>query len=109
MLAEKKTIDRFLFESDIIVDEAFSKLSSAINNYELWAERKMDMKKKVISIFLAQIFVIGILPMAYASATGEFSDYQQGVLEYCNKYHNGSNLVLDARNQRSGRHDNRSE
>ena len=36
----------------------------------------MDMKKKVISIFLAQIFVIGILPMAYASATGEFSDYQ---------------------------------
>ena len=35
MLAEKKTIDRFLFESDIIVDEAFSKLNSAINNYEL--------------------------------------------------------------------------
>ena len=35
MLAEKKTIDRFLFESDIIVDEAFSKLSSAINNYDL--------------------------------------------------------------------------
>ena len=36
-------------------------------------------------------------------------DYQQSVLEFSNKYHDGTNLVLDARNQRSGRHDNRSE
>ena len=55
------------------------------------------MKKKVISIFLALIFVIGILPMASSLAAGEFSDYQRDVLEYSNKYHNGPNLVLDAR------------
>ena len=65
------------------------------------------MNRKFLAVLLT--FAIGILSMAPASAAGEFSDYQQDVLEYCNKYHNGSNLVLDARNQRSGRHDNRSE
>lgn len=55
------------------------------------------MKKRVISTLLALIFVIGILPMASALAAGEFSDYQRDVLEYSNKYHNGTELVLDAR------------
>ena len=58
---------------------------------------------------MALIFVIGVFPMAYASASYGFNDYQQSVLEFSNKYHDGTNLVLDARNQRSGRHDNRSE
>lgn len=53
------------------------------------------MNRKFLAVLLT--FAIGILSMAPASAAGEFSDYQQGVLEYCNKYHNGSNLVLDAR------------
>ena len=53
------------------------------------------MNRKFLAVLLT--FAIGILSMAPASAAGEFSDYQQGALEYCNKYHNGSNLVLDAR------------
>lgn len=55
------------------------------------------MNKKMISIFMALIFVIGVFPMAYASASYGFNDYQQSVLEFSNKYHDGTNLVLDAR------------
>ena len=51
----------------------------------------------MISIFMALIFVIGVFPMAYASASYGFNDYQQSVLEFSNKYHDGTNLVLDAR------------
>lgn len=51
----------------------------------------------MISIFMALIFVIGGFPMAYASASYGFNDYQQSVLEFSNKYHDGTNLVLDAR------------
>ena len=42
------------------------------------------MNKKMISIFMALIFVIGVFPMAYASASYGFNDYQQSVLEATN-------------------------
>lgn len=54
------------------------------------------MKKKVVSAFLSLILILGF-PMATALAAGGFHDYQQAVLQYSNEYHNGSELILDAR------------